>query len=146
MFSPQTHQNVPSKMERKLTEKNLISKWWKCPCALYFFFFLIWSMDSIRCLLLFFFLLISWLHPVALLFLFFFFFFCFLLWFFFRCGFFSRYNFYFLINLGDFFFFLSLFCFNRASFFNKAIWVNLYKHIFFIPPFFHSQPNKNKEN
>ena len=56
--------------------------------------------------------------------------FCFLLWFFFlfflwMWFFFSRYDFYFLINLGDcfcchFFFF---FCFNRASLFNKGIWV-----------------------
>ena len=47
-----------------------------------------------------------------------------------------------------FFFFgwLSLFCFNWASLFNKNIWVNLYKFIFSIPPLFYSQPNKNKGN
>ena len=73
------------------------------------------------------------------------------LWFFYfliRHDFFSGHNFYCLINLGDCFFFncLSFFYFNCASFFNKAIWVNLYKLTFSIPPFFHSQPNKNEGN
>ena len=41
---------------------------------------------------------------------------------------------------------LSLFCFNLTSYFNKNIWVNLYKLTFFIPPLFNSQPNKNEGN
>ena len=40
--------------------------------------------------------------------------------------------------------YLSRFCFNWASFFKKDIWVNLFEHIFFIPPLFRSQPNKKK--
>ena len=34
---------------------------------------------------------------------------------------------------------------NWASFFNKGIWVNLFKLIFSFPPLFHSQSNKKKE-
>ena len=45
-----------------------------------------------------------------------------------------------------FFFFGSLFCFNWVLFFNKGIWVNLFKLIFSIPPLFYSQPNKNEKN
>ena len=69
------------------------------------------------------------------MFFFFFFFFCLT-----RSDFFSRNDFYFLINLDDFF--LSLFCFNWVLFFNKDIWVNLYKLTFFILSLFFSQPNK----
>ena len=61
----------------------------------------------------------------------------------------TRHDFYFLINwVIAFFFFscLSLFCFNWSSFFNKCVGVNLYKFIFSISPFFHSQPNKNERN
>ena len=70
--------------------------------------------------------------------------------FFFRCDFFfSRYDFYFLINLGEcfffFFFFHFFFCFNRESFLNKGIWVNLYKYIFSIISPFHSQLKKKKK-
>ena len=60
--------------------------------------------------------------------------------------------FFFLINWVIFFFFfffcgcLSLFCFNWPSFFNKDIWVSLYKFTFFIPLLFHSQPNKRERN
>ena len=39
----------------------------------------------------------------------------------------------------------SLFCFNWVSFFNKRIWVNLFKLIFSIIPLFDPQPNKNDE-
>ena len=55
--------------------------------------------------------------------------------------FFSRYDFYFLINLVIVF--CLFFCFNRASFFNKGTWANLCKHIF---PSFHffSLPTKQK--
>ena len=53
----------------------------------------------------------------------------------------------FLVNLGDcsFFFcgYLSLFCFNWASFFNNGILVNLFKLIFFHPSTF-SLPTKQK--
>ena len=45
-----------------------------------------------------------------------------------------------------FFFGLSLFCFNWPSFFNKGVWVNLYKLIFSISLVFHSQQNKNERN
>ena len=62
-------------------------------------------------------------------------------------------HFFFIINLGDWFFFLfflcgylSHFCFDWTSFFNNGIWVNLFKLIFFIPPLFHSQPNKEEIN
>ena len=41
---------------------------------------------------------------------------------------------------------LLLFCINWVSFFNKSIWVNLYKLTFSIPQLFHSQPNKKEEN
>ena len=57
---------------------------------------------------------------------------------------------YFLIIYGDcsFFFFLWLFVtcffFNWVSFFNKGIWVNLFKLNFSISPLFHFQPNKNE--
>ena len=140
-----------SKIERKLSERNLIGKWRKCPCAnahglvqfVAFFFSSFFCLG--RCLLLFFFFcfffwFLGHLH---------FFFFCFLLWFFFfKHDFFSRW---FLFpnkfeRLLFFFFFFFFLCFNRASSYNKDIWVNLYKHIFFIPPLFHSQPIKNEGN
>ena len=54
-------------------------------------------------------------------------------------------DFYFLIN-WVIVFFLSLFCFNWLSFFNKGIWVNLYKLTFSIISLFYSQPNKNEKN
>ena len=54
-------------------------------------------------------------------------------------------DFYFLIN-WVIVFFLSLFCFNWLSFFNKGIWVNLYKLTFSIISLFYSQPNKNERN
>ena len=40
--------------------------------------------------------------------------------------------------MGDrfFFFVIFCFCFNKTSFFNKSIRVNLYKYIFSIPPLF----------
>ena len=65
--------------------------------------------------------------------------FVFCMWFFF-----STNDYYYLINLGDCMLFgcLSLFCFNWPSFFNKGIWVNLYKLTFFIPPLFHSEQKK----
>ena len=43
-----------------------------------------------------------------------------------------------VVSLSIFFFF------NLASFFNKGIWVNLFKLIFSIPPPFHSKPNKKE--
>ena len=54
-------------------------------------------------------------------------------------------------KLGDcfFFFFLAIchfFVLISNHFFNKDVWVNLYKLTFFIPPFFHSQLNKNERN
>ena len=65
--------------------------------------------------------------------------------------FFFGHDFYFLINFSDcsffFFFFygyLLLFCFNWTPFFNKDIWINLFKLIFSISPLFHSQPNKTE--
>ena len=49
--------------------------------------------------------------------------------------FFSWHDYYFLINLGDFFFLcLSNFCFDWTSFFNKCMWVNLCKLFFFFHP------------
>ena len=67
--------------------------------------------------------------------------------FWFRCDFFYGHDFYFLINLGNWFFMFAyhFFGFYWASFFNKGICVNLYKLIFFIPSFFYSQPNQMKE-
>ena len=98
---------------------NLIIKWQKCICALahglsnpslFFFlngldvaFFFFWSGG--RCLLLllfFFFLFFLSLMLSFVIFCFYFFIFCF----FFRRDFFSRYDFYFLINLDDYIFFL----------------------------------------
>ena len=51
-------------------------------------------------------------------------------------------------ELSDCFFFgcLSFICFNWLSFFNKSIWINLYKFTFSIFLLFHSQPNKNEIN
>ena len=54
-------------------------------------------------------------------------------------------------DVASFFFlfftwFLFLINFNWASFFNKSIWVNLYKLTFSIPQLFHSQLNKKEEN
>ena len=137
----------------------------KCLCAatyglhpyvalLHFFFsFLLDIASSSSFFSFFFFLLIYWAGFVqcTLLIFFFFFsfaFFCFLF-FIFVFGldviyFFPGHDIFFLINLGDFFF--HFFGFNWALFFNKVIWVNLYKLIFFIPPLFHSQPNKNEGN
>ena len=69
-----------------------------------------------------------------------------------RHDFFLGHDFYFLINwvIAFFFFFwcgyLSLFFFNWSSFFNKGVWVNLYKLTFSISSLFHSQPNKNEKN
>ena len=97
-----------------------------CFSFLFFFFF-------------FFFLFLFW--AVTLPFIFFWFFKVWATWFFFYM------IFIFLINLGVCSFFcgyLSRFCFNWASFFKKGIWVNLFEHIFFIPPLFRSQPNKKK--
>ena len=77
------------------------------------------------------------------------FFFLFLfLFFLFRCYVFYEHDFYFLINLGDWFFLLvyHFFGFNWTSFFNKGIHVNLYKLIFSIPSFSHSQSNKKEGN
>ena len=60
--------------------------------------------------------------------------------------------------LKFFFWVIALFCvvichlkkkkINLTLFFNKGIWINLFKFIFSIPQFFHSQPNKKerKEN
>ena len=102
----------------------------KCPCALahgqfvqfhHFFFF---------------FNFLFWLYVA-----FFFFFFSL-----FNCTWFFLLDFYFLINWVIVFFFLSLFCFNWPSFFNKGIWVNLYKLTFSIISLFYSQPNKNEKN
>ena len=87
--------------------------------------------------------------------IFFFFFFNFLFWLYvaffffffslFNCTWFFLLDFYFLIN-WVIVFFLSLFCFNWLSFFNKGIWVNLYKLTFSIISLFYSQPNKNERN
>ena len=41
------------------------------------------------------------------------------------------------------FLFCHFFCFNRTSFYNKGIWVNLYKHFFF-PSLHFSTPNQTK--
>ena len=78
-----------------------------------------------------------------LLFLFFSFFFFFL-----DVIFFYEHDFYFFINLGDWFFLVvyHFFGFNWVSFFNRGICVNLYKLTFSILPLFHSQPNKNEGN
>ena len=61
-----------------------------------------------------------------------------------------RYSFFFLFCLDVIFFFYGhvflFFGFNCASFFNRDIYINLYKLTFSIPLFFHSQPNKNEEN
>ena len=58
--------------------------------------------------------------------------------------------FFFLFCLDVIFFFYGhvflFFGFNCASFFNRDIYINLYKLTFSIPLFFHSQPNKNEEN
>ena len=112
------------------------------PASLSFFFFL-------------FFPLFFWFTGLVVFFFFFFSFFFFLLSFvffnfLFRCDFFYGHDFYFLINLGDWFFFFWLFTTFWVliwhHFFNKGISVNLYKLTFFIPSFFHSQPNKKEGN
>ena len=62
--------------------------------------------------------------------------------------FFSWHYYYFLINLGDFFFLcLSNFCFDWTSFFNKCMWVNLCKLFFFFPSihFFTLNQTKRRE-
>ena len=58
--------------------------------------------------------------------------------------FFWEHDFYFLIIwvIALFFGCLLPFCFNWQSFFNKGLWVNLYKFTFSIPLFFHFQLNK----
>ena len=113
-------------------------------CLLFFFFFLFWfigqASSSVRC---------SYIYIYI-----FFFPFCFLLFCFFffpfKCDFFfPEHDSYFLINLGDCLFFfgcLLLFCVNWASFFNKSIWVNLYKFTIFISPLINFQLNKNERN
>ena len=113
---------------------------WTCPsyccCCCCFFFFLFFDFLGKLCCSSFF--------IFSLLLSFVIFCFCF----FFRRDCFSKYDFYFLINLGDCFFFchffVFFFCFNRASFFNKGIckYLQIY---FFIPPLFQFQPNKRRE-
>ena len=114
------------KWEENLVEGNLMGEGQKCPyavcCFFFFVFFFVFGFSTlVKC------------------------FFC-------SHSFFFRRDFFFLdIILKKkfgwlYFFFWSLFYFNWASLFNKDIWVNLYKLIFFIPPLFHSQPNKNEGN
>ena len=151
VFSPGSPKSFLSKMERKLNGRSLIGKWQRCPCALahrlvqYVFFFLIWtlplpSFPIFKIFLILFFLDVASSFSSSLFIYFYFlgrpvrcsssssllFFFLFLF----------RHDFYFVINLGGCFLFLSLFvfCFNWTSFFNKGIWVNLYKFTFFIFP------------
>ena len=131
--------------------------WASSNTLLFFFFSGLWMLPLPS------FFLFSWVLPLAFSFLFSFLFF-FFFWFpgqacpvrctsspffflFFFCVFFFSLDviFIFLINLGDYIF-LSLFCFNWALFFNKDIWINLYKLTFSISPLFHSQPNKNDKN
>ena len=175
MFLPRSTKSFLLKMEKKLKGKIWHHFWTKVPMynctwassscfSSQFFFF---PFLNVTCLLLFFFLLLLLLLLLLLPFIFifsfdllgrlvqysFFSFLLLLFFFWFRCDLFIYlfygHDFYFLINLGDWFFFLgclSLFCFNWASFFNKSICINLYKLTFSIPPFFHSQPNKKEGN
>ena len=131
--------------EKTRSGKNLVGKWQKCPCAL--------AHGLVQAIVVvvvvfFFFFLISWASFVALLFSFFLF--CFLLWFFFffcfffRRDCFSKYDFYFLINLGDCFF-LSIFFFFFVLIgphFLIRVYVNIYKYIFSSLHF--SNPNQIK--
>ena len=136
------------KWERKLKEEKEVTWYTKIPMSTNsFFFFSLFFFFSFLCCLgrchpFFIFHFLSFFSfPIlgwrCLLFLFSFFFLCL-----------TRHDFYFLMNWVIFIFFgcLSFICFNWSSFFNKNIWVNLDKITFFIPPFFHSQPNKEKRN
>ena len=87
-----------------------------------------------------FFLLIYWASLSSFLSFFLFIFFIFFIY---------GHDFYFLINLGDwifFWFFITFWVLIGHHFFNKGIYVNLYKLTYSILPFFHSQPNKKEEN
>ena len=99
----------------------------------FFLFLLIYWVGIIQCMLL--------IYIFAFLFFFFFFFGLDLIFFWTWFLFFNKFR-WLLIIFGC----LSLFCFNLTSYFNKNIWVNLYKLTFFIPPLFNSQPNKNEGN
>ena len=131
-----------SKMERKLKREIGHHFWTKMPmynCIFTHVAFL-HTFFPLHCLPLFFF----WFTGQACL-VFFLSFFLFIFFIFFIYG----HDFYFLINLGDwiFFWFFITFCVLIGHhFFNKGIYVNLYKLTYSILPFFHSQPNKKKEN
>ena len=106
--------------------------WQKCPCA---------STHGLRLVAFFIFIFIFYNLGVIVVVVVVFFFFD-------RCDFFLTW---FFINkfgwlLSFFGGYLSLFCFNWASFFNNGIWGNLFKLIFSFSPLFHSQPNKNERN
>ena len=165
----QAHLKVLFKIEKKLKREIMHHFWMKMPMCnklihgyisshhLFFFFFfsgcclplLLFFPSSFLSFCFFFFWFIGQACPIFFFFLLFFFSFSFS---FFFCldviFFFYGNDFYFLINLGDWFFLLvyHFFCFNWTSFFNKGIHVNLYKLIVSIPSFFHSQPNKKKGN
>ena len=156
VFSPLAHQNVLSKMKRKLNEDEFFLDWQKYPVHMYTHFFklpLFFILSNITLAYVFFFFFFPSGSNVAFYFLFFFLFFfsfeilgsgCdsfFLNYFIFltRRDYFWEMIFIFLINLGDcsFLWLFVTFFFNWASFFNKGIWVKLFKSIFSIPPLFH---------
>ena len=128
-FLPDPPKSFLSKMKRKIrhyfwTKMPMHGCTWACPrCFFFFFFFFFFHLDvapSSFFLLFFFFFLIYWagfLHvhllPFFLLFFLFSFAFFFVFLFYLDVIFFSRRDFYFLINLGDWFFFgcLSIFWF-----------------------------------
>ena len=126
VFFPGPLKSFLPKMERKL--KREIAQGLH-PCCFSSHLFSCWTLlfifylAGIACLFFFFFLFTRQACPFFLLLLFILFYFIF--WF--RCDFFYGHNFYFLINLGDWFFFVvyHFFGFNWASFFNKGICVNL---------------------
>ena len=122
---------------------------------LFFFFFFLWMLSASSSFLsfflsffLFFFLLIYWAGLSNIFFLSFVFFsFSFSFFFCLDVIFFYGHDFYFLINLGDWFFLLvyHFFGFNWTSFFNKGIHVNLYKLIFPSLHFFIPNQTKRRE-
>ena len=122
VFSPSPLKSFLPKIRKKLKGEIIIFGR-KCPCALhlgfvhitllhFFFFFslLIYWADFVQCSYSFF---SSFFSFLLLSFVFF------LLLFLFRCSFFSGREFYFLINLGDYFFY-HFFCFNWRHFLTRV--------------------------